>query len=305
MSILVELPLALYNARAFDAFAPAADFDLGTARAMAWMSQLAYESKHPDKIAAVCKTWDLRHPRIIASPATALLPIMHTRGIMVEGHGATILAFAGTDPLVPANWFTDLDFKVTPGNVHRGFDAAARSVWDALRDALALRRERPVVLAGHSLGAALAVVTADRMLAELNIRPVAVYAFGMPRAGDDEFARRYNDTLGAATFRLVHGDDVVATVPPSATGFRHVGRLICCRRGGTFGGGAMPASDFGDDPAFAPALASGLRQGLLDLFALRPQPSFRDDLLGRLSGLLPPPIADHLPDRYCHALDAA
>jgi hypothetical protein len=48
---------------------------------------------------------------------------------------------------------------------------------------------------------------------------------------------------------------------------------------------------------------SGLQQGLQDLFALKPQPSFRDDALGRMSGLLAPPIADHLPDRYWHACE--
>jgi hypothetical protein len=40
-----------------------------------------------------------------------------------------------------------------------------------------------------------------------------------------------------------------------------------------------------------------------DLFALKPQPFFRDDALGRMSGFLAPPIADHLPDRYWHACE--
>jgi triacylglycerol lipase len=305
MSILVELPLELYNVTAFDAFRPVADFDRGTARAMAWMSQLAYETRHPDKIAAVCNLWGLRHPHIIASPATAALPIVHTRAIIVEGRGATIVAFAGTDPLVPANWLTDFSIEVTPDNVHRGFDAAARSVTDEVSHVLMARSEQPVMLTGHSLGAALAAITAGRVLADPGIRPSAVYAFGMPRAGDAEFAARYNETLGAATFRLVHGDDIVAAVPPSRLGFRHVGRLIRCPRGAALASDVTPAQDFGDDPPFAPALASGLRQGFRDLLALRPQPSFRDDFLGRLSGLLVPPIADHLPDRYCHAFDDA
>ena len=114
-----------------------------------------------------------------------------------------------------------------------------------------------------------------------------------------------HDTLGAATFRLVHGDDIVATVPPSSLGFRHVGRLLTCARAGAFAKDAQPTADLTDDPPFVRSLVSGLQQGVLDLFAGRLQPSFRDDDLGRLSGLLPPPIADHLPDRYLHALDAA
>jgi triacylglycerol lipase len=303
MSILVELPLELYNRKAFADFKPVADFDLGTARAMAWMSQLAYETAHPDKIATICDAWDLRRPRIIASPPGAGLPVVSTRGIVAEGHGATILAFAGTDPLVPANWFTDFDVKVSPDNVHRGFEAGAAAVWDQVRDALAGRAEPTLLITGHSLGAALAAVTANRVLLDLALRPAAVYGFGMPRAGGQEFAARYNDTLGAITYRLMHGEDIVASVPPSRLGFRHVGRLMRCARAGTFSG--APAADCTDDRPFMASLVTGLRQGLLDLFAGRLQPTFRDDTLGRLSGFLAPPIADHLPDRYCHALDAA
>jgi len=303
MSILVELPLELYEPKAFAAFRPTAAFDLGTARALAWMSQLAYESAHPDKIAAICGTWGLRRPCIIKSPPARRLPRVDTRAIIAEGHGATIVAFAGTDPLVPANWFTDFDFSVTAGSVHRGFEEATESVWNELVEAFAARSERTILLTGHSLGAALAAVTADRALADLNLRAAAIYAFGMPRAGDAEFARRYNDALGAATFRLVHGEDIVASVPPSRLGFRHVGRLIRCPRAGRFAPDAQPEPEFSDDPPFAASLVGGLRQGLRDLFAGRLQPTFRDDPLGRMSGLLPPPIADHLPDRYCHALD--
>jgi hypothetical protein len=302
MSILVELPLELYAPNAFSDFRPGADFHLGTARALMWMSQLAYETAHPDKINTICARWGLSPARIIAGEERAL-SLTRTRGVIAEGHGACLLAFAGTDPLVPANWFTDFDITVTPGAVHRGFETAAAAVFAPVLAALAARRQQPVYLAGHSLGAAIAAVTADRVLADANVRASAVYGFGMPRTGDADFAARYNDTLGANTFRLVHGDDIVATVPPSVLGFRHVGRLLTCPRAGTFAKDARPTADFPDDPPFARALASGLQQGMLDLFAGRLQPTFRADALGRMSGLLPPPIADHLPDRYVHALD--
>jgi len=302
MSILVELPLELYARDAFAGFQPTAGFELGTARAMAWMSQLGYETAHPDKIETICEAWGLRRPSLIAN-APSPLPIARTRGVIAEGHGACIVAFAGTDPLIPANWFTDFDFTVTPDDIHRGFERAADKVWDEVSKALSARTEMLVFITGHSLGAALAVVTADRALADTNLRASAVYTFGMPRVGDAEFAQRYNDTLGAATFRLVHGDDIVATVPPSSLGFRHVGRLLTCARAGCFPPDAQPSSGFTDDPPFVGSLVSGLRQGITDLLAGRLQPTFRADSVGRLSGLLPPPIADHLPDRYCHAFE--
>jgi len=160
------------------------------------------------------------------------------------------------------------------------------------------------LLAGHSLGAALAVLTADRTLVDADVRATAVYTFGMPRTGDADFAARYNDKLGAATFRLVHGDDIVATVPTSKPGFRHVGRLLMCPSAEKFAPDAQPAAGFTDDPQFVKSLPDGLLAGLLDLIGGRLQPSFRDDQLGVTSGVLPPPIADHLPDRYLHALSA-
>jgi triacylglycerol lipase len=317
MSMLVELPEGLYQRDVFAMFTAITPYSLGTARAMAWMSQLAYETAHPDKIKSICRLWDLDLLQIIANDnagGSGLLKI-HTRGVIVKGHGAVIMAFAGTDPLVPANWISDFDVGlnvafntgsgrgVTPGPVHRGFDRAFDAVSDQVTLALAERGTEPLLITGHSMGGALAVVAADHCLAENGVRATAIYTFGMPRVGDEAFATRYNDSLGATTYRLVHGDDIVATVPPSRLGFRHVGRLIGCARGGHFAPD-QPASEFSNEPQFVSSLMSGLQQGLRDLFALRLQPTFRDDALGRMSGLLAPPIADHLPDRYLHACEA-
>src|SRR5262245_1658383 len=113
MSVLVELPPRFYeaNRNAFAAFNPVAPFDIGTARAMAWMSQLAYETAHRDKIEAVCGLFGLGFIEIIANDSDSgfdLLPL-HTRGVIAESHGAIIVAFAGTDPLIPVNWITDFN----------------------------------------------------------------------------------------------------------------------------------------------------------------------------------------------------
>ena len=314
MSVLVELPLRIYEEHrdAFAEFKAVAPYNVGTARAMAWTSQLAYESAHRDKIERVCGLFSLRLVDIIANDGDSGLdfPQVHTRGVIVQGHGAIIIAFAGTDPLVPANWITDFDvgvsirpgLKVMPGPVHRGFDKAFDAVSDQVTQALANRGDAPVLVTGHSMGAALAVIAADHFLSDKNLRATAVYAFGMPRVGDEDFAARYNDTLGDITYRLVHGSDIVATIPPSSAGFRHVGRLIRCARGSHFAA-EPPAEGFPDDPKFVGSLVTGLQQGMRDLFALKPQPTFRDDALGRMSGLLAPPIADHLPDRYWHACE--
>jgi len=313
MSILVELPERLYQSDAFAAFAAISPYSLGTARAMAWMSQLAYETADRGKVERICALFDLRLLESVANDrdgGSDLLPI-HTRAVIAERHDAIIIAFAGTDPLIPANWITDFDVglrfrfneRVTPPALHSGFEKAYKSVAGKIAEGLAKRSKPPVLVTGHSMGGALAVIAADDFLAEKKLRPTAVYGFGIPRVGDEDFAKRYNDTLGNTTYRLVHGDDIVATVPPSRFGFRHVGRLIRCDRAGHFAPGE-PTSEFSDEPQFGESLVSGLQQGVRDLLALKPQPFFRDDALGRMSGLLAPPIADHLPDRYWHACEA-
>ena len=314
MSILVELPERLYQSDAFAAFAAISPYSLGTARAMAWMSQLAYETADRGKVERICALFDLRLLESVANDrdgGSDLLPI-HTRAVIAERHDAIIIAFAGTDPLIPANWITDFDIglrfrfneRVTPPALHSGFEKAYKSVAGKIAEGLAKRSKPPVLVTGHSMGGALAVIAADDFLAEKKLRPTAVYGFGIPRVGDEDFAKRYNDTLGNTTYRLVHGDDIVATVPPSRFGFRHVGRLIRCDRAGHFAPGE-PTSEFSDEPQFAESLVSGLQQGVRDLLALKPQPFFRDDALGRMSGFLAPPIADHLPDRYWHACEAS
>ena len=68
MSILVELPEKQYAPKVFADFVPGAGFNLKTARAMAWMSQLAYETRFPDKIKRIATGWELGDVRVRSSP---------------------------------------------------------------------------------------------------------------------------------------------------------------------------------------------------------------------------------------------
>jgi len=87
MSFLTKLPAELYNPDAFKQFSGGTEFEIGNARAMAWMSQLAYETDEPEKIGKILQSFGLalveaaclsRNPRpccrsrapIASSPAT-------------------------------------------------------------------------------------------------------------------------------------------------------------------------------------------------------------------------------------------
>ncbi|WP_441238144.1 lipase family protein [Bradyrhizobium sp. 930_D9_N1_4] len=304
MSFLVELPLDQYNRNAFANFDSASgNFDPDVARAMMWMSQLAYETHVPQTITAVSDFWTLSNVRSLVQPAKSTLPVSDTRGVIAQRDGATIVAFAGTDPLILKNWVSDFYLGRPKADVHGGFNDAAAAVWDDVRAALtaASAAGSRVFITGHSLGAALAVVTADRAHRELGIALPQVYLYGCPRVCHADAAAAYNATLGPTTYRLVHGHDIVPTVPPPLLGFRHVGRYLACGPGARFVASQLAANCNSDEPLPTAGGFAGITQHLANLF-IGFSPSRRMDLVGRLSQLLVPGIGDHLPDRYYDAL---
>lgn len=299
MSKLVELPEDRYSDAAFSGFEPEAAFDHGAARALSWACQLAYESSAA-KIARIAARWGLDSARPFQQDADQLMSLSATRGLLLERRGALLVVFTGTDPVVVPNLITDLDARQSPAGLHLGFENAAAAIWDELAPALGAAREagRPVLIAGHSLGGALAVVTADRALRELALQPVAIYTYGMPRVGDAGFAESYNRSLGASTYRMVHGADVVPTLPGRSLGYSHVGRRLHCERGEQFDAAALDGEAGGEEPRSANGVLSSFLDGVRRLFTGPLSPSARTDLLGILYRRLPPGVADHLPDRY-------
>src|SRR6185436_3145753 len=68
-----------------------------------------------------------------------------------------------------------------------------------------------LIFVGHSLGAALAVLGASRVLGDqalqnLAIKPQTVCTFGIPRVGSASFAQAFNQTLAGCTIRFVPGE---------------------------------------------------------------------------------------------------
>jgi triacylglycerol lipase len=300
MSFLVRLPIEQYPADALDGLAPG-PFSLGTARAAAWLAQLAYEDDDA-KVDAVAQRWQLRRLVSFRPLAPTPLPMPRTIGFVLQGRDVHVVAFSGTDPLAVANWITDLDVAVDGSGIHRGFGVALQAAWPAI--AGVMNTEEPVrslLVVGHSLGGALAALCARRALKDLAIKADAVYTFGKPRAGSPSFAEDFNKALGQSTYRFVHGRDIVPTVPPSRLGFCHIGRMLACERLGRFDPSRLSAVP-NDEPPFVPTLRDGLKDGLRQLLSGSFDPKIRPDLVGQASRALPPAIADHLPDRYCRAL---
>lgn len=137
-----------------------------------------------------------------------------------------IVVCRGTEP----NEWNDIKADVnaltvlaeTAGRVHRGFKREVDDLWPRLERALK-NNEKPLWFAGHSLGGAMATISAGRCkLAEIPSNPAGLFTYGSPRVG----TKRYINYVKIPHYRWVNNNDIVARVPPAWMGFSHSGREL-------------------------------------------------------------------------------
>ena len=133
-------------------------------------------------------------------------------------YGEDWLAFRGSSNL--ENWVINLDTIRTDfhgAKVHKGFYLA----WNALKPAImnkTFSKEKELLVAGHSLGGAIAQLAAlDLALAGYNVTLVTLAS---PRVGDKAFAGLINGKVPRA-YRITHSRDPVVHVPYVFMGFLH------------------------------------------------------------------------------------
>ena len=301
MSFLVRLDRTKYPPHALDGFTTSAQFGLDNARAMMWLAQLAYETDNEPKVEDILMSWQLEKRLLISNDPATGLPPRSACVVVAEGRDATFVTFAGSDPLKIVDWITDFNAVQSADNLHEGFRAAVETVWPRIEAAISATPAQPLFFTGHSLGGALAVLAAFRAAAAFQGRPTVVYTFGSPRTGGVAFFGNY--PLGNSTFRLVHGTDVVPTVPtPQPGDYRHVGRSIQCQTDGIFDDHTAVTAAEANKPDF---INGAISAGLADIHAFM---SFRTihgigpAPLDQLGGLLPRMIRDHVPANYFRAL---
>ena len=120
-----------------------------------------------------------------------------------------------------ADFKTNIDIRLSDwirgGRVHSGFKAALDDVWEEMLPEIKILEAQGIKIwvTGHSLGAALATLAADRLLDVQGL-----YTFGSPRVGDQEFQSRFQ----LKAFRVVNGNDIVTSMP-AKNPYHHVGEL--------------------------------------------------------------------------------
>jgi len=136
-----------------------------------------------------------------------------------------ILVFRGTS--TSDAWKTDLDSSLVDFNhsdcsgcqVENGFYKAYNTVNTVIRSSLSQYGCKDLSITGHSLGAALATLSAYDLGATFTIKDV--YNFGSPRVGNPAFASNYAAKY-PNTYRVTHAKDPVPHGPTIAMGFAHV-----------------------------------------------------------------------------------
>jgi triacylglycerol lipase len=130
----------------------------------------------------------------------------------------TVLSFRGTEVTQKSDVLADLkagkNIEACGGKVHVGFKGEVNKLWPSITAALA---DNPgnIYVTGHSLGAAMATITASRM----QDRVTALVTFGSPRVGNAEFVK----SVTVEHFRVQNNCDAVTKVPFMLIGFAHHG----------------------------------------------------------------------------------
>lgn len=91
-------------------------------------------------------------------------------------------------------------------------------VQSSLKDLVAKYPTYRVIVAGHSLGGAVASIASAQLVFNgiTDKEKTTLYTFGMPRPGDRKYAK-IHDTVVTKSWRVVHYNDSVAGLPPMLT----------------------------------------------------------------------------------------
>ena len=159
-----------------------------------------------------------------------------------------IVAFRGTQPdewedVLDDAKFIQVEWNRPGTHVHSGFKDALDRVWPVMSPLIDdLSQSRTVWFAGHSLGAALATLAADRFA-----RSAGVCTLGSPRVGDVAFANAFNARFGGKALRYVDNTDIVTHVPPPFPApflYKHVAGLRQIAASGTISNEAPRLAHF-------------------------------------------------------------
>jgi len=144
---------------------------------------------------------------------------------------AIVVAYRGTEESSIKNWILDLqadhtsttyphcDCKVEAG-FYEGHEALKPQIVPAVHSLVNQFPSASVYVTGHSLGAAMAVLSAAHLQTQEGVNVDEIYTFGLPRVGDAAFSTWFNQNIPQA-IHVTHHDDIVPHLPPELFGYHH------------------------------------------------------------------------------------
>jgi triacylglycerol lipase len=140
-------------------------------------------------------------------------------GFVASKNDAFYIVIRGTQ--TPLEWFDDATIRPVPfrngwGNTTAGFFSIHQQIFPTILQIINAQRAniQKLFITGHSLGAALAKLTAaDLIVSGLTVKPT-LYTFSGPRVGDATFAGKFK-AQGLTAWRIFNTEDLVPTLPLS------------------------------------------------------------------------------------------
>lgn len=166
--------------------------------------------------------------RTYKPPLDGFIPTYAISDLSYDTHGyigyqpnnkAITVVYRGSESF--QNWLSDLDAVLTRYplcdncEVHKGFYGAEQVVVpNVISEVWRLQKKYPeynVYVTGHSLGAAIATLTAAD-LSHMGVKNVKLFNYGSPRVGNTAFADFYPSIVDSVS-RVTHHKDIVPHVP--------------------------------------------------------------------------------------------
>ncbi len=237
-----------------------------------------------------------------------LISVDNTQVFIGENETSIVAAFRGSEApdsidgfkdwlLTNANNFlilpegrigTDFAAAGVGARFHRGFMSALADIWGpmfAALDGAMSKSERPLWITGHSLGGAVALLSAWRLQQQF-VSVHEIYTFGAPMIGNELAAQAFEKQFPGKIFRFVDDLDVVPLLPTVsliANTYTH------CQAEQILGGVATDPDGTPDTPAGALLKTLGNRavDGIMNL-----------SLMDEVWGCLKDRIAHHMMTNY-------
>ena len=191
----------------------------------AWLGH----AKDPELIKEQLAAWGFQHVWLLGRDAKGV------KGYIAEHRDFILLAFRGTES--KGDNLADSFFATSPaedigiqGRIHLGLYLRFKSIYRRMDRILdhRPRPRKPLIVIGHSLGGATALVAALHRLS-VGDKLMALYTFAQLRVGDDTFGDFADEQLAGRYFRIYHAYDMTPQVPPSRAAAREFGNLITAR----------------------------------------------------------------------------